>query len=367
MLRAMGWMTTTWAGSTLALRPAAARPGAVRRPGALLAILCLLALPARAAEFTVRTASSPAELAVERIEPGTAVVFDHRAGEDGRGLIPFEEWARDNPVQKQLLALHPGYQEPMVPKSVDGQARTVREKLGLYVATGRFVVDKPPSKLDLARYASLDFLARMDPAIRHRLISPEEAVPAKDPEAPYNRRPDRRWCEAPKPVLCIASTYALEGKLPMGIRLANKLDEGAKKIAESIDFQSELRVIPPAEIDPALYARLTGLDAPVAGALEQSIFHVNQIMRFGKLLAVLQPHPRDPGKTVVTLFMTLAVKADVLDRKSEFGAVPVLRNLVPAQVLMGKSSFNAGESISAGLPAYARNRVKAVAGILSAD
>jgi hypothetical protein len=42
----------------------------------------------------------------------------------------------------------------------------------------------------------------------------------------------------------------------------------------------------------------------------------------------------------------------------------VLRNLVPAQVLAGKSSFNAGTSISAGLPVYARNQVKAIAAIL---
>ena len=44
--------------------------------------------------------------------------------------------------------------------------------------------------------------------------------------------------------------------------------------------------------------------------------------------------------------------------------MPILRNLVPAQVLVGNSSFNSGNSISAGLPAYARNQIKAVAGIL---
>jgi hypothetical protein len=44
--------------------------------------------------------------------------------------------------------------------------------------------------------------------------------------------------------------------------------------------------------------------------------------------------------------------------------VPVLRNLVPAQVLSGRSSFNTGNSISAGLPVYARNQVKAMAAIL---
>ena len=41
--------------------------------------------------------------------------------------------------------------------------------------------------------------------------------------------------------------------------------------------------------------------------------------------------------------------------------------MVPAQVLMGKSSFNTGSSISAGLPDYARNRIKAIAAILQKE
>jgi hypothetical protein len=60
----------------------------------------------------------------------------------------------------------------------------------------------------------------------------------------------------------------------------------------------------------------------------------------------------------------LAVESNVLVKKKEFVKVPVLRNLVPAQVLAGKSSFNSGTSISAGLPVYARNQVKAIASIL---
>ncbi len=47
--------------------------------------------------------------------------------------------------------------------------------------------------------------------------------------------------------------------------------------------------------------------------------------------------------------------------------MPVLRNLVPEQVLTGKSSFNSGKSISAGLPKYARNEIKTVAEILQHD
>jgi hypothetical protein len=144
----------------------------------------------------------------------------------------------------------------------------------------------------------------------------------------------------------------------------NKLRETAKKVSDHIDFQSEFAQLAPADIDQPGLQQLTLLDTPISGALEQNIFYVNQIMKFGKFLAVFQAHPTDPNKTVVTAFMTLAIDANVFDKKKDFEKVPVLRNLVPAEVLMGKSSFNAGNSISAGLPQYARNEITTIAGLL---
>jgi hypothetical protein len=88
-------------------------------------------------------------------------------------------------------------------------------------------------------------------------------------------------------------------------------------------------------------------------------------MQFGKFLAVFQQDPTNANQTTVTAFVALAIKTRVLENKKKYENVPVLRNLVPAQVLMGRSSFNTGSSLSAGLPVYARNRIKAVAGILN--
>src|SRR6185503_8222782 len=173
-----------------------------------------------------------------------------------------------------------------------------------------------------------------------------------DGEIGTNANPARPWCEPRPHAICIQSRYQLEGKLPIGIRLVNKLDESRKKIAEYLEFQSELRVLPTAEIDLLALAKLTGIDTPVTGVLEQNIFYINQIMQFGKFLAVVQPHPADARRTIATTFIVLAIKTRVLERKKEYENVPVLRNLVPAQVLTGNSSFNTGTSISAGLPGY---------------
>jgi hypothetical protein len=206
----------------------------------------------------------------------------------------------------------------------------------------------------------------MDPAIKHQLISADAVTPNKDPRL-ANRHPTRRWCDGAVTVICIKSRYKFEGKLPAAISLLNKLRESGKQIAPFIEFESELRIVPAAAIDQPGLIELTGIDSPVAAALEQNIVHVNQVMQFGKFLAVFQAKPADPSHTVVTAFVSLAVESDLFEKRKEFENVPVLRNMVPAQILAGNSSFNTGNSISAGLPNYARNRIKAMAAILSRE
>jgi hypothetical protein len=325
---------------------------------------------AHAQEFRIEEVAAVAATDPAQLKARTILFSDHHKDEiadHGHGLIRFEDWARVQPVQKQFLSLYPTYAEPTVNVTRNGTTKPHKVKLHMFVAEARFLVPRPASSIDVARYASLPFLERMDKMIKHRQIAATEAKPLKDPELASNRNPERAWCEAKPHVLCIQSRYDLEGKLPAGIMLANKLKDEGKKIADFMEFQSELRVIPPQELNQPALARLTGLATPVAGALEQNIFYVNQVMQFGKFLAVFQPHPGDASKTIVTAFMTLAVHSDTLEKKKEYENIPVLRNLVPGQVLAGKSSFNTGTSISAGLPEYTRNQAKAVAAILERE
>jgi hypothetical protein len=234
----------------------------------------------------------------------------------------------------------------------------------MYVAQARFLVAKPAASLDLARFVSLPFVQQLDPAIKDQLMAAADAARPKEPKVVHNQNPQRRWCEGRPTVICIRSTYKLEGRLPTGIALANKIRESSKQVSDTLVFDSELTMLSPAEVDERGLAKLTGIDTPSIGALEQSIYYVNQVMEFGKMLAVFQQHPSDAGKTVVTVFISLAIESNVLVKRREYAQVPVLRNLVPAQVLAGKSSFNSGSSLSAGLPVYARNQIKAIAAIL---
>jgi hypothetical protein len=326
--------------------------------------LSLLAAGAEASSFQVVDTPSPARLEVGQLKPGIVYFSDRRSdpiADRGLGLARFEDWGRQRPAEQASLSLYPSYREPTINVVVHGLTKPYTEKLHVFVAETRFVLPRPSDRLELERFVSLDFVKRLDPAITHRAISASEVVPARDPEEAYNRHPQRPWCGAG--ALCVQSRYQLEGKLPLGIRLANKLEDSGKKIAEYLEFQSELRVVPREEATS--FAKLTNLATPVAGALEQSIFHVNQMLQFGKVLAIFQPHPDDPGRTVVTAYLTLAVESDVLDKKREFESVPVLRNMVPSQVLVGASSFNAGNSISAGLPKYTRAQALAIANALA--
>jgi cytoskeletal protein CcmA (bactofilin family) len=327
--------------------------------------------PEHVQDFRIDDVNSARQPDVTRLTSNAIEFSDHTtaSGNDSQtALMPFATWASSHPTEKKFLALFPGYVEPVIDSdAADGTDKATEkpytEKLYMYVAHARFVLAKVPAAIDLSRYVTLPFLEKIDPAIKHKLISAADATAFKDKAGTGNDNPDRKWCTGPATSICIQSTYTFEGKIPMGIMLVNQLRD-SKKVVDHIDFRSELAVLAPSDLDQVGLQELTGLDTLVTGALEQNIFYVNQIMKFGKFFAVLQAHPSDDGKTVVTAFVALAIKASVVDQKRSFENVPVLRNLVPAQVLMGQSSFNFGSSISAGLPKYARNEIKTVATLL---
>src|SRR5579871_1303840 len=318
-----------------------------------------------AQEFQMKEVPSLPPLAAGALAPRTILFTDHRKDElvdPTTGLIHFSDWERSRLLQKQLLSLFPSLEEPIV-SGAEGAAKPRKRRLHVYVAEARFALAKPAASIDLSKMISLAMIEQLDPSIQHRLISAADVIPNKDPNSP-NHNPKRQWCESSAPLICIQSKYRLEGRLPTGIMLVNKIRENHKQIADFMEFQSELRLVPEAEIDQAALAKATGVDAPVAGVVEQNIFYVNQIMQFGKFVAVLQPDPADAKKSIATAFIALAVDSELFEKKKELDSVPILRNLVPAQVLAGNSSFNTGNSISAGLPKYSRNRIKAVATLL---
>jgi hypothetical protein len=321
---------------------------------------------AAAQDYQIVKVASVAGAAIDSLKPKTIFFTDHRADEtsDKGAFIHFDEWSRTKPNEYKFLNLFPAFKEGMIHKIIDGSKKEVKDELQMYVTEARFMLSRPAASVDLKTYATLPFIQSIDPAIKHEMIQPSETSVLKDEKSTNNKNPDRAWCEGTGVTACIRSHYKLEGKLPIGVALANKLRDSEKKISDSIDFESELRLLSAADVDEEGLKKLTGVNTPVAGVLEQNMFYVNQVMRFGKLLAVFQPNPADAKSTIATVMIALAVGSSTLEQKKKYQSVPVLRNLVPVQVLLGNSSFNTGNSISAGLPSYVRNRIKAIAGIL---
>ena len=331
------------------------------RAALLIAAWLVAHTDADAQDLWLEDVPAVAGVPIAQIKPRTVIFADQgdaRLADPSTGLIAFEEWARARPVQQRFLSLFPTFVEP----TINEQAKL---RLSIYLAEARFRLARPAAALDLSRYANIAFLERVDPAVKHRSITAADAIPNKDAGAARSRPPDRRWCEEAK-AICTQSRYMFEGKIPAGIQLANKLREESKKpIPDFVDFQSEIRMI--AGPDLAELPSLTGLDSKVTSALEQNIFWVNQVIQFGKLLGVLQQDPTEQNAAIATVYIVVAVRNDVLNKQKEYSKTPVLRNLVPAQLLMGNSSFNSGNSLSAGLPKYARSRVKAIADMLERE
>ena len=321
---------------------------------------------ASAQEFQIVKVASVAGSTIDSLKPKTIVFNDHRVDEtsDKGAFIRYEEWSRTKPLERQFLSLFPKFSEGTIHRVVDGAKKEMKDELQMYVTEARFKLSRPAASIDLKQFATLPFIEKIDPAIKHQVIKASEVSVLNDERSAANKNPDRPWCEGAGVSLCTRSSYKLEGKLPIGIALANKLRESERKVSDTVEFESELRLLKASDIDEAALQRLTGVNTPVAGMLEQNMFHVNQVMRFGKLIAVVQPNPADANSSIATVMIALAVSSHTLDSKKKYQDVPVLRNMVPSQVLLGQSSFNTGNSLSAGLPVYVRNRIKAIAGML---
>jgi hypothetical protein len=332
---------------------------------ALLVLATTVALAA-SADYQIVKVASVAGATIDTLKPRTIFFTDHRTDEtsDKGAFIRFDEWSKSRPAEAKALNIFPTFKEGMVHKIIDGSKKEVKDELQMYVTEARFMLSRPADKVDLKAFATLPFIQSIDPTIKHTAIKPEDVSTLKDEKGTNNMNPERKWCEGTGVTACIRSNYKLEGKLPIGVALANKLRDSERKLSDTIEFESEMRLLKGPDIDEAVLKQLTGINTPVAGMLEQNMFYVNQVMRFGKLIAVFQPNPADPKSTITTVVIALAVGSSTLDQKKKYENVPVLRNLVPSQVLLGNSSFNTGESISAGLPSYVRNRIKAIAGIL---
>jgi hypothetical protein len=154
---------------------------------------------------------------------------DHRTDEtsDKGAFIRFDEWSRtgrsrpSSSTSSRLQGRHGPQDHRRLEERGEGRAADVRHRGALHaVAPGR--VGR------LKTFATLPFIQSIDPSIKHEAIKPSEISTLKDEKGQNNKNPDRAWCEGTGVTACIRSNYKLEGKLPIGVALANKLRDSER-------------------------------------------------------------------------------------------------------------------------------------------
>ena len=209
------------------------------------------------------------------------------AGDAATNLIAFDDWATASPGAEEI------------PVAVSRLHRADRHKAGEQHHAG-------PMVEKLYHVCGAGALSARPPAGRHRPVALRDAAVSREDrsgdqaqgasrrptsirsttmQGTGNDNPERKWCTGRATLICIQSSYRLEGKIPLGIMLVNKLRDSAKKVSDHIDFQSELSALArrrrrsgrAAGTDRARYAG--GRRARAEHFLRQSDHEVRQILR----------------------------------------------------------------------------------------
>ena len=190
--------------------------------------------------------ASVAGSAVDKLKPKTIFFNDHRVDEtsDKGAFIRSRNGRGPSRCERQFLSLFPKFTEGMIHRIIDGSKKEVKDELQMYVTEARFKLSRPADSIDLKQLR--------DPAVHREHRSGDQAqghqavrsLGAEGREGPPTTRTRiAPGAKAPASPLCTRSSYKLEGKLPIGVALANKLRDSERKVSDTIEFESELRLL----------------------------------------------------------------------------------------------------------------------------
>ena len=120
-----------------------------------------------AQDFRIEDVQRGAQSAMWRqLKPGTIEFSDHTSVgtvDSETALFAFDDWASKHPAEKKFLALFPAIPSRPSARAVNGSTAQVTEKLDMYVAQARFILDRAPGAIDLSRYVTLPSWKRSIP------------------------------------------------------------------------------------------------------------------------------------------------------------------------------------------------------------
>lgn len=311
-----------------------------------------------------------------------AVQYNERPG------TPFAEWVAKYPREHQVLGLFKNYAEPTFTEN----GKTDVRRLTMYTNRVRISINKVASQINLPNLITIESLQNLDRELKHKVISANQAMPnvvGKGPidnfkwctkqvmvetqmlDVPYIALPgyerdlsflkgDRPWCANDGRTLCVESCFPFNARWSTAVQGYN-VWKTAKKMGnikqeelkdEGMGMQIEARYF----TSDAEYGQnlqdLTGVKSPIRGIVELNIFFVNQVIQYGKVLAVFQEHPQSAQATVVTTVSAYAIVTKSWDKKEV------------REALQGKSSENTKTGLTAGIPTFTKNIAKSLASML---
>lgn len=295
------------------------------------------------------------------------VTYSYRA-------LPFKDWEKQHAYEGRVLKLFPDYREPERDSEdlASGGIRRAIEDQVVFVGRATFALNKKPdlellrplmstqtlSEIEKLAMAGKEKNCRWPPGpLVHQVIAPDKLLVDRATKRPHNTPPTGAWCEPGR--LCLESRWDYPSYLA-GMLTVYSITEGKRKDTFQLG-QGEARLLNASELSAIPDLKYLVPGAPLVGAVQQSTFYVNQLMRWGKNLVVLQSHPSQPDTTLVTSYFVIAVSKKYYDLKKSISG-PEIRL---ADFFNGDSFLNCKNgTLMAGVPDYTTALAEALSVVL---
>jgi hypothetical protein len=322
------------------------------------------------ASFSAITAS--AKVVGVSFETATSILPQTGDINHSTRFLPFDQWAAQAPAEHKALNLFAGFVEPTRESKKAGVVKKIQDKHMLFVARSSFIINKSVDSVNLSQYINKSYLDELDKksGFIHTQIDASKILNYQANEAAnlagYNSK-SATWCKDRGQFICVESSYNL-GKLSIGVKVINKI-EGAE-YTSALKVQSELRLVPGAELVQRMNLKgLSGLETPTAGAIENSTMYVNQFLRWGKSVVIVQQHPANQALSVATIYTIVAISDSFYNMEKKKPSLAGTLNgmgMTPRALLEGTSPLNQNDgSILSGLPNYTATMAESLSALMN--
>lgn len=302
-------------------------------------------------------------------------------------MVPYLEWAQRNPEEREVLNIFPAFKPPVVRFKRYGIEESRTEAYTTYVTKMQVIILKSAAHLKLEDLARFETVQKMSAELKHRPIQSHQVMPLlagkaaienfkwcnegqwldsfqlpqKETNLSYMINPERPWCKADGRTLCLETCYHFSPGWKAAVQIYNNTLGSKDPKDAGQAMQSEIRYfVSEAEYGSRVpLARLTQINTPVRGVMEQNTFYFNQVFTWAKVVAVFQEHPTDSQKTVMTTLAAFNMRS----KYCQDGKYKDLCKAIKGES-KGRLGVNTKTGISAGIPVYSREIAAGLAKIL---